>query len=146
VERRVVKVVTVATGIVFPYARPAIQITRKTRRLSSKKWRTEVVYAVTSLAVEQAAAAEIAAWIRGHWTIENRLHWVRDVTHDEDRFQVRTGTGPRAMASLRNLAVSILRIAGATNIGKATRHHAWDPLRPLHLPGSPRAHRTYRII
>jgi predicted transposase YbfD/YdcC len=133
VERRVVKVMTVATGIVFPHARQAIQITRKTRRLNSKKWRTEVVYAVTSLAFEQAAAAEIAAWIRGHWTIENRLHWVRDVTYDEDRFQVRTGTGPRAMASLRNLAVSILRIAGVTNIAQATRHHAWDPLRPLNL-------------
>lgn len=132
-ERRVVKVVTVATGIVFPHARQAIQITRKTRRLNSKKWRTEVVYAVTSLAFEQAAAAEIAAWIRGHWTIENRLHWVRDVTYDEDRSQVRTGTGPRAMASLRNLAVSILRIAGVTNIAQATRHHAWDPLRPLNL-------------
>ena len=92
VEQRVVKVVTVATGIVFPHARQAIQITRKTHRLNSKKWRTEVVYAVTSLAFEQAAADEIAAWIRGHWTIENRLHWVRDVTYDEDRSQVRTGT------------------------------------------------------
>jgi predicted transposase YbfD/YdcC len=58
---------------------------------------------------------------------------VRDVTYDEDRSQVRTGTGPRAMATLRNLAVSVLRIHGATNIAHATRHHAWDPLRPVKL-------------
>jgi predicted transposase YbfD/YdcC len=133
VERRIVKVVTVATGIVFPHARQAIQITRKTRRLDSKKWTTEVVYAVTSLAAEQATAAELAAWVRGHWAIENRLHWVRDVTYDEDRSQVRTGHGPRIMASLRNLALSILRIEGITNIAQAIRHHAWDPVRPVIL-------------
>jgi hypothetical protein len=68
------------------------------------------------------------------WTLSDfAVPVVRDVTYDEDRSQVRTGTGPRAMASLRNLAVSILRIAGVTNIAKATRHHAWDPLRPLNL-------------
>jgi predicted transposase YbfD/YdcC len=132
-EQRCVKLVTVATGIVFPHARQAIQITRKTRRLDSKKWTTEVVYAITSLTTEQATATDLATWIRGHWAIENRLHWVRDVTYDEDRSQIRTHTGPRAMASLRNLALSILRINGATNIAQALRHHAWDPLRPTQL-------------
>jgi predicted transposase YbfD/YdcC len=133
VEQRCIKVVTVATGIVFPHARQAIQITRKTRRLQGNKWTTEVVYAVTSLSTDQATTTELATWIRGHWAIENRLHWVRDVTYDEDRSQVRTHTGPRAMASLRNLALSILRINGATNIAQAIRHHAWDPLRPTEL-------------
>lgn len=132
-EKRIVKVVTVTTGIVFPHARQAIQVTRKTRPLNGRKWTTEVVYAVTSLAAGQATAAELNTWIRGHWAIENRLHWVRDVTYDEDRSQVRTGSGPRVMASLRNLAVSALRVAGATNIAQATRHHAWDPLRPVKL-------------
>lgn len=133
VEKRAVKLVTVATGIVFPHARQAIQIIRKTRRLDGKKWTTEVVYAVTSLSTEHATAAELATWIRGHWAIENRLHWVRDVTYDEDRSQIRTHTGPRTMASLRNLALSILRIKGSTNIAQALRHHAWDPLRPTEL-------------
>jgi predicted transposase YbfD/YdcC len=133
VEQRTVKVVTVATGIVFPHARQALQITRKTRRPTSKKWKTEVVYAVTSLAAEQATAADLATWVRGHQAIENRLHRVRDVTYDEDRSRVRTATGPRAMASLRNLALSILRIAGATNIAQTIRHHAWNPLRPVEL-------------
>jgi hypothetical protein len=84
---------------VFPHARQAIQITRKTRRLNSKKWTTEVAYAITSLTTEQATATELATWLRGHWAIENRLRWVRDVIYDEDRSQIRIPTGPRAMAS-----------------------------------------------
>jgi predicted transposase YbfD/YdcC len=131
VEKRAIKVVTVTTGIVFPHARQAIQITRKTRRLDSTTWTTEVAYAITSLAAEQATPTQLATWIRGHWRIENCLHWVRDVTFDEDRSQVRSGSGPRVMASLRNLAISILRINGTTNIAQALRHHAWDPLRPI---------------
>jgi predicted transposase YbfD/YdcC len=57
-------------------------------------------HAVTSLTAEQATPAELAGWIRSRWNIEVRLHWVRDVTFDEDRSQVCTGTGPCAMASL----------------------------------------------
>lgn len=131
VEKRTIKVVTVTTGILFPHARQAIQITRKTRRLDATTWTTEVAYAVTSLAAEQATTTQLATWVRGHWRIENRLHWVRDVTFDEDRSQIRSGNGPRVMASLRNLVISILRINGTTNIAQALRHHAWDPLRPL---------------
>ena len=72
---------------------------------TSKKWSTETVYAITSLTVIQARPAELARIVRGHWgiedrlRIEDRLHWVRDVTYDEDRSQVRTGNGPRVMAS-----------------------------------------------
>jgi predicted transposase YbfD/YdcC len=133
VEKRAIKVVAVSTGILFPHALQAIQITRKTRKLTSKKWRTEVLYAVTSLTAAQATDAELAACIRSHWSVENRLHWVRDVTFDEDRSQIRTGNGPRAMASLRNLAISLIRLAGASNIAQALRHHASDPLRPVEL-------------
>jgi predicted transposase YbfD/YdcC len=131
VEQRTHKVVSVSAGILFPHAMQAIQIIRKSRKIKGKKWRTEVVYAVTSLPAAHTTAAELATWIRGHWCVENRLHWVRDVTFDEDRSQIRTANGPRIMASLRNLAISILRLAGATNIAQATRHHAWDPLRPV---------------
>jgi len=59
------------------------------------------------------------------------LHWVRDVTFDQDRSQVRTGQAPRVMATLRNTAISLLRLAGWTNIAKALRHHARDPKRAL---------------
>ncbi len=103
VEKRTLKVVTVSAGIPFPHALQAIQITRRTRKLKTKKWHTEVVYAVTSLRAAQATNTQLAAWIRGHWCVENPLHWVRDVTFDEDRSQVRTHNGPRVMATLRIL-------------------------------------------
>ena len=69
--------------------------------------------------------------IRGHWGIEDRLHWVRDMDFDEDRSQVRTASGPRIMASLRNLVITILRLAGMTNIAAALRYHARRPSRPI---------------
>ena len=79
--------------------------------------------------------AQLAAWIRRHWHIENKIHWVRDVTYDEDRSQIRTGTGPQVMAALRNAAIGALRLTGVTNIAAANRHHARDPNRPLALLG-----------
>jgi predicted transposase YbfD/YdcC len=71
----------------------------------------------------------------GIWKIENRLHWVRDVTYGEDASQVRTGAAPRVMASLRNLAISALRQKGHTNIAAALRATARDAIRPLTLLG-----------
>jgi predicted transposase YbfD/YdcC len=135
-EIRTLKVVTIAAGIEFPHATQALQITRKTRPVRAAKagkWRTETVYAITDLAPHQARPDELAAWIRGHWQIENALHWVRDVTFGEDLSQVRTGAAPQVMATLRNLAISLHRLAGATNIAAALRHHARDALRPLQL-------------
>ncbi len=81
-----------------------------------------MTYGVSSLAQHKASAADLLQYVRGHWEIENRLHYVRDVTFDEDRSQVRRGSGPQMMASLRNIAISLLRMAGATNIASATRH------------------------
>ena len=91
------------------------------------------MYAITDLAPHQVRPDELAAWIRGHWQIENGLHWVRDVTFAEDLSQVRIGAAPQVMASLRNLAISLHRLAGAANIAKALRHHGRDTLRPLQL-------------
>jgi predicted transposase YbfD/YdcC len=130
-ERRALKVTAVAAGIAFPHAAQAIQIVRRRRPLNSKKWSAETVYAVTSLTVTQASPAQLAAIVRGYWQIEDSLHWVRDVTYDEDRSQVRTGNGPRVMASLRNLAITILRLTGQASIASALRHHARRPSRPL---------------
>jgi predicted transposase YbfD/YdcC len=135
-EIRTLKVVTIATGIEFPHATQAIQITRRTRPVragKAGKWHTETVYAITDLAPHQARPDELAGWIRGHWQIENALHWVRDVTFGEDLSQVRTGAAPQVMATLRNLAISLHRLDGATNIAAALRHHARDALRPLQL-------------
>jgi len=128
-ERRTLKVTSVAAGLAFPHAAQAIQVVR--RRKLMGKWSRETCYAVTSLTVTQATYAQLAAIIRGHWGIEDRLHWVRDLDFDEDRSQVRTAAGPRVMAILRNLAITILRLAGAASIAAALRYHARRPSRPL---------------
>ncbi|WP_258545586.1 ISAs1 family transposase [Micromonospora marina] len=135
-EIRTCKILTISTGIDFPHAAQAIQVRRRRRRLDEPKgFTTETVYAITDLQVHQAKPDQLAAWIRGHWSIENKLHWVRDVTYDEDRSQIRTGTGPQVMAALRNAAIGALRLAGVTNIAAANRHHARDSSRTLTLLG-----------
>lgn len=133
VESRTVKATGVAAGIGFPHARQALQVTRRTRRARNARWRTETVYAVTDLNLDQATPAGLADAIRAHWGIENRLHWVRDVTFAEDLSQVRTGNAPAVMATLRNLAISIHRLAGADNIAAASRHVSRHPARALRL-------------
>jgi hypothetical protein len=84
----------------------------------------EVGYAITSVPPEQADAAMLLQWWRGHWGIENRLHYVRDLAWDEDRNRTRLGSGPQALAALRNAAVTFLRRDGVTNIMAALRHNA----------------------
>lgn len=128
-ERRTLKVTAAARGLAFPHAAQALQIVR--RRKVNGNWSRETCYAVTSLAITQASPDQLAAWIRGHWGIEDRLHWVRDLDFAEDRSQIRTTAGPQIMASLRNLAITILRPAGTSNIAAALRHHARRPDRPL---------------
>jgi predicted transposase YbfD/YdcC len=130
-EHRTIKVTSVAAGLLFPHAAQAIQVRRRRRPAGTKKWSTETSYAITSLGFAQASAAELAAIIRGHWGIEDRLHWVRDMDFDEDRSQTRTAAGPRIMANLRNLVITILRLAGAASIAAALRYHARRPSRPL---------------
>ena len=135
-EIRTLKILSVSTGIGFPNAAQALQIRRRRRRIDQpKRFTTETVYAITDLRVHQARPAQLATWIRSHWSIENKVHWVRDVTYDEDRSQIRTGTGPQVMAALRNAAIGALRLTGVTNIAAATRHHARDTNRPLALLG-----------
>ena len=66
--------------------------------------------------------------MRGHWGIE-ALHHVRDVTYGEDASQIRTGNGPQVMATLRNLAIGILKLSGHPSIAAACRYHARDATR-----------------
>ena len=123
----------VTGGILFPHARLAVQIVRRRRPATSRGWRSETVYAVTDLSWQQIRADRLAAAIREHWHVENRLHWIRDVTFAEDLSQIRSGHGPANMATLRNLALSRHRIAGADNIAAASRHVGRHPNRVLPL-------------
>ncbi|MFE7860135.1 ISAs1 family transposase [Streptomyces sp. NPDC057403] len=135
-ESRSVKTCGIADelgGIAFPHARLAVRVHRRRRQTGRRETR-ETVYAVTSLDAHQAGPAELAAAIRGHWTVE-ALHHVRDVTVAEDASTVHIGTAPRAMATLRNLAIGLLRTLGADNIAKTTRAIRDQPERALPLLG-----------
>ena len=77
----------------------------------------------------------LLALVRGHWYIENQSHWVRDVTFDEDRSQVRCGNIPQVMAALRNTVIGLMRWAGYTNIAAACRRFAAQPALALELIG-----------
>lgn len=79
---------------------------------------------VTSAPRSRADAAALLAWARGHWGVENRLHYVRDVSLGEDANRTRSGSGPQALATLRNLAVTWLRLDGAENVAAALRRNA----------------------
>ena len=127
--RRTIKAVLAPAWIEFE---GAAQVAQLRRTVTTKGRKTvEVVYLITS--DRDAGPATLAAWVRGHWEIENRLHWVRDVTYLEDKSLVRTGNAPRVMATLRSLAISLLRLDGHVNIAAANRHHARDPQRTLTL-------------
>jgi predicted transposase YbfD/YdcC len=131
-EIRRLQVTTVA-GLDFPHATQALRVTRRARSLHRRRWRTVTVYAVTSLTAAQANPARLADYVRGHWGVE-ALHHLRDVTFAEDALKVRTGTAPRAMASLRNLAIAILRARGDRNLA-ALRRNAREATRVLPLLG-----------
>jgi hypothetical protein len=109
--------------------------------LATGRWSTVTIYAVTNLTADltadQASPAELADWLRGHRAVEavEVVHHIRDVTYAEDASQVRTGNAPRVMATLRNAAISLLRLAGRTNLAQALRHNARNPNRPLQLLG-----------
>jgi predicted transposase YbfD/YdcC len=126
--RRTVKAVIAPAWIDFEGAAQVAQLRRTVTKKGKKT--VEAVYLITSSSADPEA---LAVWVRGHWEIENRLHWVRDVTYQEDNSLVRTGNAPRVMATLRSLAISLLRLAGHKNIASANRHHARDPQRTLKL-------------
>ena len=105
---RTIKAVAAPAILDFPGAVQAAQL-RHTRTVKGKK-SVEVVYVITSMTAQDGSPDQIATWVVEHWSIENRLHWVRDVTFDEDRPQIRTGNGPRAMATLRSTAISLVRL------------------------------------
>ena len=112
------------------------QVCRLERVVTHKgRIRCEVAYAVSSLSPQEATPKRLLTLWRAHWGIENRLHWVRDVTFDEDRSQVRTGAAPQVLAAMRNMTISLLRLAGKPNIAAALRRHAAHSTEALALLG-----------
>jgi predicted transposase YbfD/YdcC len=131
-ERRTIRVMDAPADLGFPYAAQVFLIERYTtrtvrrrskgnRKYRRKKITTSVaVLGVTSLSSREAAPEHLATYVREHWSIENKIHWVRDVTFREDASQV-TGSRPRVMATLRNLVIGLIRQAGYTKIAATIR-------------------------
>jgi len=120
----------------WPGLKQVFMVERSTIIKKTDEYYAETAYGITSLAPEQADASRLNRLVRGHWHIENRSHWVRDVTFDEDRSQVRSGNIPQVMAALRNTAIALIRLAGETNIAAACRMFAAKPRLALKLIGA----------
>jgi predicted transposase YbfD/YdcC len=119
----------------WPGLAQVFQLERRVTMKASGVQRADVVYGVTSLRPEQAGPERLLGLVRQHWQIENQVHWVRDVTFDEDRSQVRSGSLPQVMAAFRNTALGLIRQAGETNIAAACRRFAAQPWSALALIG-----------
>jgi len=119
----------------WPGVQQVVRRTCERTRLKTGVVSEAVTYALTSLPASRATAAQVATLWRGHWTIENRVHYVRDVTFGEDAHQMHTGNAPQVLAALRNAWLNVLRAAGWTNIAAALRHYSWSLLETLQLLG-----------
>jgi len=128
---RTIKAFPTPPGIEFADCAQVLQLRRTVTK--NHKRTVEVVYLVSSLSPTEATPTQIGAMVQGHWGVEVRLHLIRDLTWDEDRSQVRTGNAPAMMAVLRNMAITLLRLAGHKNIAAATRHLSRDHRRAGHL-------------
>jgi len=140
IERRTLRTTTVLTlHGKWPGLRQGFEL-RRERTVKGQKT-VEVVYGVTSLRPERADARRLLAIVRGHWHIENRLHWVRDVTLGEDACRVRKGAAPQVLAALRNACVHLLSLEAAREKGLsragACDHFAAKPAKALGLLGIP---------
>jgi hypothetical protein len=102
-------------------------------RILPGKTEVEVVYGISSLNPDRANAAEMLRRVRGHWGIENRVHWVRDETLGEDRCRARKGSTPQVLAALRNAALHLLGKVQAASKAAATRRLAAHPKEALAL-------------
>jgi predicted transposase YbfD/YdcC len=136
IEERRLRASTALFGYTdWPGHQQVLEVQRTVTKKRTGETRHEVAYAITSLSAERASARQLLQIWREHWHIENKLHWVRDVTFDEDRSQVRTERIPQVMAALRNVAISLLRVCGAENIAAATRRYAARPALALAAVG-----------
>lgn len=124
IERRQLQALQVPVWLDWPGAAQVFRLQRDTRFKRDGRQRGETVYGITSLPTAQATPSSLLQLCRGHWGIENRSHWVRDVTFDEDRSTVHKASIPQVMAALRNTVIGVLRLHGHTNIAAACRSYA----------------------
>lgn len=126
IEQRTLQASTALTAeyCQWPGLQQAFQIERRVTNKHTGLSSTEISAGITSLSARQADARRLATLARGHWAIENQLHWVRDVVFGEDRCRVHCGQAPQVLAALRNLAISLLHLAGFPSVSEGLRHYA----------------------
>jgi len=134
--RRIKTSTAINDYVLFPHCGQVFVIDRERLVLKTGKCTRETVYGITSLSPEQAPPAALLSYVRMHWSIENRSHYVRDWNYDEDRSQVRTQKGPHMLSCLRNVATGVLRLSGVDCIAKALRDNAANPMNALVLIGA----------
>jgi predicted transposase YbfD/YdcC len=128
IERRRLSASTELVGYSdWPGLAQALCIERRRTDMHTGETSVETAYAITSLAPERATAPQLLRLWRAHWRIENRLHYVRDVTYGEDQATVRAGRGAQGLAAIPNLAIGLLRLAGETNIAAGCRRYQARP-------------------
>ncbi len=131
-EVRTIKVSTEMNAYLaplWPYSAQVAQLTRTVTKVG--KTTTEVVYLITTLSPTKTSPQRLLELVRGHWGIENRLHYVRDVSFGEDRSRLRTGNAPQVLAAFRNLAITLIHRSGSSQIAATRRHFASHPHQAL---------------
>lgn len=134
-HRSIVTSTALSDHNLWPGLEQVYKIERVITEKKSGRERQEEEYGITSLKREIGTAEKLLEMSREHWGIENKSHWVRDVTMGEDASQVRKGKIPQAMAAMRNTVIGLMRKAGETNIAAACRKYAAQPRAALVLIG-----------
>lgn len=129
--RRIQATTRLNAYLTWPGVAQVCLIERTRRRRGQES--VETVCAITSLTPQQADAADLLRIARDHWKIENRLHWVRDMSFGEDACRVRTGAAAQVLAALRNAGLSLLRARDVENIAAALRRHAAKPFEAIQM-------------
>ena len=134
ITTRTIQVLPAPEDLPFPHVSQVYLIERNVTDLHGNPVSAVAALGVASPAPEQVSAADLAWHVRQQWAIES-LHWIRDTLYQEDKSQVRTRSGPRIMASLRNLAICALRLFGRTDVTEATRWASRSMDRPFTILG-----------
>jgi hypothetical protein len=134
ITTRTIQVLPAPPDLPFPHVNQVFLIERYVSDLHGQPISAVAALGVASPEPDQANPADLAGYVREQWSIES-LHWIRDTLYQEDKSQIRTRSGPRIMAALRNLAISALRLAGRTDITEATRWAARRMDRPFTILG-----------
>lgn len=127
IETRTISVLEAKPGqFSFPFANQIFSVHRIFTDLNGEFLSSEICYGITSLRSNKVAPKRLLEYNRGHWCIENKVHYVRDVTMLEDYSRIRKGSGPRIMAIFKNIALNILRSNGIKNIAATIQKFAYD--------------------